>query len=107
MIIDGISHRILRITLPMAVIINYQITGESHQPIGEVALFCIVLVERPIDAYENLLREIFGGVGARGETVCKIKDTPRIRGDYLLPSRSVARASTPDEFRTINFGRSL
>jgi len=107
MIIDGVSHRILRITLPMAVIVNYQIAGESHQPIRKVALFCIVLVERTVDAYENLLREIFGSVGARGETVCEIEDPPRIRGDYLLPSRSVARASTPDEFRTINFGRSL
>ena len=38
MVVHRIGHRILRISLPMAVIVDYQIAGKPHKPICKVAL---------------------------------------------------------------------
>ena len=50
MVVHGVGHRILRVPLAMPVIIDYQIAGQPHQPVRQVALFGVVLVERPVDA---------------------------------------------------------
>ena len=51
--------------------------------------------------------QILGRVDARCKTVSEIKYPPGIPGDNILPRRAVPCTSTPDEFRTINFGHSL
>jgi hypothetical protein len=76
MIFHIVSIRILRIALAMAVIVNYQISGKPHQPVCQIAVFGIVLVERFVNADKNILRQIFGGFDARRKTIGKIKDAP-------------------------------
>ena len=74
MIVHRICHRILRVTLTMTVIVDYQISGQPHQPIREVALFRIVLIKRLVDANENILGQIFGGIDAGGKSVSEVED---------------------------------
>jgi hypothetical protein len=107
MVVDRIGHRILGITLPVAVIVNYQIAGETHQPIREIALFRIVLVQCPIDAYENFLGQILGGIRARRKPVREIEDATRICRNDIFPRGAVTGAGTPHEFGTIDIGSSF
>jgi hypothetical protein len=81
----------------MAVIVNYQISGKPHQPVCQIAVFGIVLVERFVNADKNILRQIFGGFDARRKAIGEIKDAPRKGRNNLLPSRSVAGTTTPDK----------
>src|ERR1035437_1738210 len=106
-IVDGAGHRVLRITLAVPVIVNYQVAGEPHQPIRKIALFGIVLIERLINTYKNILCKVLGGIDARCEPVRQVKDASRKCRDNIFPRRAVARSGPPDEFRTIKFGHSL
>jgi len=106
-VVHRIGHRILRITLAVPVIVDYQIACEPHQPIREISLFGVVLVKRPIYADENILRQVLCGVGTGGKAICEIKDPPGKSRNNILPRRAVARSGTLDEIRSINFGYSL
>ena len=64
MALDVLGVRVLRRALTAAVVVNYQIAREAHQPVLEVSLLRVVLFERAVDADENFLRQILGGVGA-------------------------------------------
>ena len=107
MIIDGVGHRVLRVPLPVPVIVDYQIACEPHQPICEVALLRVVLVERAVNANKNILCEIFRRVDARGKAVREVEYPSRERGDNILPRRPIACSGSTDEFRTIYLGHSL
>jgi hypothetical protein len=54
-IIYRIGHRVLRISLTMPIVVDYQISRESHQPVRQIALFGVVLIERSVNANENFL----------------------------------------------------
>jgi len=106
-IIDGIRHRILRIPLTMSIVIDYQVPRQPHQPVREIALFGVVLIERAVDANEDFLREVFGGVRIRCEPVCEIENPPRERLHDLFPRNAIARSRPSHEFRTVRFHCSL
>src|SRR5262245_66550781 len=59
-----------------AVIIDHQIAGESHQPIGQAPGMRVVLVEGTVNAHENLLRQILGRFVTSGEPVGEVEDAP-------------------------------
>jgi hypothetical protein len=61
-VIHRVRHRVLRVSLAMAIIVDYQIAGETHKPVREIALFWIILIQRAVDAYENILRQVLGCV---------------------------------------------
>ena len=46
---------ILRGALPLAIVVDDQVARQAHQPVLQVSLFWIVLIERSIDAYEDFL----------------------------------------------------
>ncbi len=54
---------IVRCALSFAVIVNDQITRQPHQPVLQVTLLGIVLIQRTVNPYENFLRQIFCRVG--------------------------------------------
>ncbi len=95
MVFNIVGVRILRVTLAMTVIVDYQIAREPHQPIRQITLFGVVLFERFENADENFLRQIFRLLDARRETVGEIEDSPRKRRNDFFPSRAVARPTTP------------
>ena len=90
MIIDGVCHRILRITLAVPVIVNYQIAGQPHQPVRKVALLRIVLIERSVNADENFLRQVLGRLNVRRKAVREIEDPPRKCRNDIFPGNAVA-----------------
>src|SRR5205085_9097784 len=91
-----ISMRVVRRALASSVVINYQITRKTHQPVLQVALFRVVLLQRTIDAYENFLRQILRRVCARGKAIGQIVYTARVGLYNLLPRRAIARATPSD-----------
>ena len=107
MVVDRVGHRVLRIPLTVAVIVDYQIPRQPHQPIGKIALLRVVLVERPVDSDKDFLRQVLGRFGARREPVGEVEDPPRKRGNNLLPRHAVAAASPPHEVSTIQLHRRL
>src|ERR1041384_5500064 len=107
MIVNRVRHRILRVTLEMAIFVNYQFSDEPHKPIRKIALFRIILVKRPVDAYKNFLRQVFGCLRTRGESVRQIEYPPRKGRNDLLPRGSVTCTSAPNQFSTIDLRHSL
>jgi hypothetical protein len=103
MVVDSVGHRILRITLAVPVIVDYQIPSEPHQPIRQVALFRVVLIQSAVDAYENLLGKVFGRLGVRCKAVSEVEYPPRKRRHYLFPSNAIPGSRPSHEFRTIQF----
>jgi hypothetical protein len=85
----------------MPVIVNYQISGEPHQPIRQIALFGVVLFERAVNPYKYFLSQILSRFDARRETKSEIKNPPRKLRDNLFPSRPVACPAPPDKFRSV------
>jgi hypothetical protein len=102
-IIDGVGHRILRIPLTMPIVVDYQISRETHQPVRQVTLFRVVLIEGPVYANEDFLRKIFGSIGIRSEPVSEIEDPTRERLNDLFPRNAIARSRSSHEFRTVRF----
>ena len=89
MVIYRLCHRILRVSLPMAVIVNYQVAGQPHQLIRKVALSGVILVQSAVNTYKNLLRKVFRPFSIRRKPVSKVEDTPRERGHYLFPGNAI------------------
>jgi hypothetical protein len=52
------------------------------------------LIQGPVNANKNFLREILGGVGARSETVGKVIDPTGITLDNFFPGRTVSSATS-------------
>jgi hypothetical protein len=107
MVVDSIRHCILRITLPVTVVIYYQVAGQPHQPICQIALLRIVLIERSVDPYKNFLGQVLGGVDAGRKTVREIEYPPRKKRNDFLPGDTVTSPRSSHEFRTINVRRSF
>ena len=57
-----ISLIVMRGPLAFAIIINDQITRQPHQPVLQITLARIVLIQRPVNSNKNFLRQIFSGV---------------------------------------------
>ena len=107
MIIHRIGHRVLRIPLTMAVVVDYQIPCEPHQPVRQVTLFGVVLIKCSVDANENFLGEILCRVRVRCESISEIEDPPRERLDNFFPGHAIARSRSTHEFSPIDFPCSL
>ena len=107
MIIYRIGHRVLRISLTMAIVVDYQIPREPHQPVRQVTLFGVVLIKRSINANENFLGEILRRVGIGCEPVGEIENPSGARLDYFFPGNAIARPRSPHEFSPIDFHSSL
>ena len=107
MIIHRIGHRVLRIPLAMAIIVDYQVSREPHQPVRQITLFGIVLIERSVNSDENFLGKILGRVGVRCESVGEIEYPSRERLDYFFPGHAIARSRSTHEFSPINLHCSL
>jgi hypothetical protein len=60
MIIHRIGHRVLRIPLTMTIVVDYQVPREPHQPVRQITLFGVVLIERSVNSDENFLGKILG-----------------------------------------------
>ena len=76
---------IVRRALAFAVIIDNQITRQPHQPVLQITLLGVVLIQRTINPNKNFLSQIFGGVGAGSEAVGEVIDAPGVTLDNLLP----------------------
>jgi signal transduction histidine kinase len=107
MIVDRVGHRVLRIPLSMAIVVDDQIPRQPHQPIREITLFGVVLIEGPVDADENLLREILGRVGIRSKSVSEIEDASRKSLNDFFPGNAIAPSRSSHEFRTVDLHCSL
>jgi len=106
-VVHRICHRILRISLPMAVIVDYQISGQTHQPVCEVALFGVVLIQSSIDPDEYFLRKILCRIGVRCESIGEVEDPAGKESNYLFPRDAITAACTPHKISTIYFRRRL
>jgi hypothetical protein len=89
MIFKIVRRFILWRSLPLPVIVDNQIAREAHQPILQIALFRIVLLERTVNPNENFLGQVFGGIGPRGESVGEIVNAPAVGLDNLFPCRAI------------------
>jgi hypothetical protein len=97
MIFNIVGAGILRVTLAMPVIVNYQVSGEPHQPVRQIALLGVVLLKRSVNSDKNFLGQIFRRFDARCKSKGEIENSPRKLRDDFLPSRTVARATTPHQ----------
>src|SRR2546421_5500041 len=87
---------ILRGALSLAIIVNDEIARQPHQPVLQISLLWIVLVERAVDANKNFLRQIFGRVSARGKSVREVVNAAAVSLDNLFPGRAVTVAAPSD-----------
>jgi hypothetical protein len=94
-------------SLSLAVIINYQITRQPHQPVLQIALFRVVLIQRAVHPYKNFLGQIFSRIGAGGKSVGKVVNAARVGLNNLLPSRAIARTTPANEFGSFTDSQSL
>src|SRR6267378_4989372 len=94
-ILQIVGRFVLWCSLPLAVVVNYQISGQPHQPVLQVALLRIVLFKGSIDPDKDFLGQVFRGVSAGCEPVGKIVDATSKSLDNLLPCRTVACAAPP------------
>lgn len=97
MIGEIISLIVVRGPLAFAIIINDQITRQPHQPVLQIALARIVLIQRAVNSNKNFLRQIFSSVGARGKAIGQIVDAPGIVMNNLLPGRPVTGATLTNQ----------
>jgi hypothetical protein len=99
-VFNVVGVRILRIALAVPVIVNYQISRQPHQPVRQIALFGVVLIERAVNADENFLRQIFRRFDARRKTIGEIENPPR-KGETISsqaapsPARQRRTSSAP------------
>src|SRR5436853_5980576 len=87
---------ILRGALSLAIIVNDEIAGQPHQPVLQISLLGIVLVERAVDANKNFLRQIFGRVSARRKPISEVVNAAAVGLDNLFPGRAVTLAASSD-----------
>jgi hypothetical protein len=93
--------------LALPVIIDDEIASQSHQPVLEIALLRVVLIQRTINPDENLLSQIFRGVGARRKTVREVVNAAGITLHNLFPRRAVACATPANQFGSFAYCQSL
>src|SRR5947209_7660345 len=89
---------VLRRALSLAVVVNNQIPRQPHQPILQVTLLGVVLIEGTINPYEYFLGQVFGGVCSGGKSIGKVVNPSRVRLHNLFPRRAVARATSSNQF---------
>src|SRR5262245_49422415 len=97
----------MRRSLSFPVIVNDQVTSQPHQPVLQIALLWIVLLQRPVNPYKDFLGQIFGSVGSGGKSVGKVIDAAGVGLNNHLPCRSVARATPANEFGSFTDSQSL
>ena len=66
------SMAVMRRALAAAIVINDQVTRQTHQPVLQVTLFGIVLFQRSINANENFLCQVFSGVSTTFSEFAKV-----------------------------------
>src|SRR3954452_14080343 len=86
---------VVRRALSLPVMIDDQVPREPHQPVLQVTLSRIVLFQRSINANENVLRQILGGIRARWKAVGEIVYAPRIAMHNFFPCRPVSGTASP------------
>jgi len=94
-------------SLTLSVIVNDQVARQAHQPILEITLLGIILIQRTVNPYKNLLGQVFGGVGPRSESVGEVIDTPGIVLDNLLPRRAIARPTPANQLSSFAYCQSF
>jgi hypothetical protein len=76
MVIDRVGHRVLRVSLAVPVIIDYQISRQPHKPVRQVALFGVILIQSLVDPDKYLLSQVLGSGDAGRKPIRQIKDPP-------------------------------
>src|SRR6266581_4515885 len=97
-IFQVIRRGVLRRALSLSVVVNNQIPRQPHQPVLQVALPGVVLIEGAINPYEYFLGQVFGGVCSGGKSIGEIVNPSRVRLNNLFPRRAVARATSSNQF---------
>ena len=60
--------------LPLAIIVDDEISREPHQPVLQITLFRIVLIQGTVNANKDFLRQVFRRIGARSEAISEVID---------------------------------
>src|SRR5215831_3038747 len=95
-ILQIIRNFVLSSALPLAIIVDDQVPGQPHQPVLQIALFWILLVEETINANENFLLQVFSGISSGGKSIGEIVDTTAVSLDNFFPGRTIACAASSD-----------
>src|SRR2546423_6356237 len=93
-IFEVVGGFILRRALTFPIIIDDEVPCQPHQPVLQITLFRIVLIERTIDADENFLCQVLSGVSPRGKTIGEIVDAAAVSLDDLFPRGAIACAAS-------------
>ncbi len=80
-----------------SVVIDDQVSSQSHEPVGEITGLRIVLIKRAVDPNKDLLSKILGLFVTSTETIGKIVDTPGEGPDDLFPRPTVTSPAPPDK----------
>src|SRR6266496_4217156 len=88
----------MRCALPFAVIIDNQITCQPHQPLLQVTLLGVILIQRTINPDKNFLSQVFSCVSPGRESVSEIIDSSGVAFDNLLPRRTITSAASANQF---------
>src|SRR6185503_9043610 len=88
----------MRSALALPVIVDDQVASQPHQPVLEITLLGVVLIQRTVNPDENFLSQIFGCVGSGGEAVREIINAAGITLHNLFPRRAVACATPANQF---------
>jgi hypothetical protein len=102
-----VGEVVVRGTLALPVIVDDEIASKPHQPVLEIPLLRVVLIQRTINPYENFLSQIFCCVGARGKTVREVVNAAGITLNDLFPRRAVARATPANQLGSFTHCQSL
>src|SRR5215210_4037370 len=98
---------VVRCALALAVIVDNQVTREPHQPVLQITLLGVVLIQRTVNSNKNFLSQIFCGICARREAISEIVDAAGITLDNLFPRRAIARPTPANQLGSFAHCQSL
>src|SRR5688572_722639 len=84
---------VVRRALPLPVIINDEVPRQTHQPVLQITLLSVVLLQRSINPDKNFLSQILCCVRSRRETVSEVVNSARVGVDNFLPCRAISCAT--------------
>src|SRR6185369_14273469 len=94
-------------SLTFSVIVNDQVARQTHQPILEITLLWIVLIQRTVNPDKYLLRQVFSSIGTGSESVGQVVNTARVVLDNLLPRSAVARTTPANQLSSFTHCQSF
>ena len=97
---------VVRCSLSLSVIIDDQIPREPHEPVLQISLLRIVLIQRAINSNKNFLCQVFSSISARSKAIREVVNPSGVTLNNFLPGRAISGATPANQFDSFVGGQS-